>query len=75
MKIMFLVYTVGLKICSDLAKTFTVKCIIGSSWCETSHLSGAAWILRDDAVSVVLHSRRAFSQTGSNREVELKDIS
>lgn len=35
------------------------KCNVASSWSETLHLSGAAWILREHGGDTVCHSRRA----------------
>lgn len=38
----------------------SIKCNIGSSWNNSAHPSGAAWILRDHNGSTIMHSRRAY---------------
>ncbi|XP_018443468.1 uncharacterized protein LOC108815327 [Raphanus sativus] len=48
-----------------------LKCNIGVSWDQTTSISGAAWILRDNNGAVLLHSRRAFSGVSSLMEAEL----
>lgn len=45
-----------------------VKCNIGISWSQKNLLTGSSWVLRDEFGTVILHSRRAFSNTRNKQE-------
>lgn len=49
-----------------------LKCNIGFAWSRKRALSGAAWVVRDSQGSVLLHSRRSYSQIHSLFEAKLK---
>ena len=51
-----------------------LKCNIGVDWLKVERRGGGAWVLRDEKGKVMLHSRRAFSQIGSLREVKLESL-
>ncbi|KAG7560018.1 Reverse transcriptase zinc-binding domain [Arabidopsis thaliana x Arabidopsis arenosa] len=48
-----------------------VKCNIGTSWSCKTKTAGGAWVLRNAAGVVLLHSRRAFSAVQSKNEAQL----
>lgn len=51
-----------------------LKCNIGVSWIDIQANCGVAWVLRDDKSKPILHSRRVFSNIGSQREAEFKAL-
>lgn len=51
-----------------------LKCNIGVDWMKVARRGGGAWVLRDEEGKVILHSRRAFSQIRSLREVNLEAL-
>ncbi|KAH0902096.1 hypothetical protein HID58_041599 [Brassica napus] len=51
-----------------------LKCNISSAWDHLSGLSGAGWLLRDHQGTPLNHSRRAFSESTSRREADLKSL-
>ncbi|KAF8111881.1 hypothetical protein N665_0071s0020 [Sinapis alba] len=51
-----------------------LKCNIGSAWDHLSGVSGAGWLLRDHQGTPRNHSRRAFSDSRSRREADLKSL-
>lgn len=51
-----------------------LKCNIGVDWTKAEKRGGRAWVLRDEKRKVILHSRRAFSQIRSLREVKLEAL-
>lgn len=48
------------------------KCNIGFSWSKKFSIYGASWIVRDSKGTVLLYSRRAYSQIASVFEAKLK---
>ncbi|KAG7532893.1 Endonuclease/exonuclease/phosphatase [Arabidopsis thaliana x Arabidopsis arenosa] len=49
-----------------------LKCNIGYAWSKRNFFSGASWVVRDSAGSVLLHSRRSFAQVYSLSDAKLK---
>lgn len=49
-----------------------VKCNIGFSWSKKYALSGASWVVRDAMGTVLLHSRRSYSQVASVFEAKIR---
>lgn len=50
------------------------KCNVGTSWSKRNKLAGCAWVLRDHAGLVLLHSRRAFSLVKDKFEAQVKSL-
>lgn len=51
--------------------TLWVKCNIGISWSKRNQFLGGAWVLRDEKGTVLLHSRRCFTNQSSLDEANL----
>lgn len=49
-----------------------LKCNIGFAWSRLHQLSGASWVVRDSKGSVLLHSRRSYSQVHSLSDAKFK---
>lgn len=49
-----------------------LKCNIGASWSRQEQISGASWIIRDSQGSVLLHSRRSYSQVHSFFDAKIR---
>lgn len=49
-----------------------MSCEIGMEWNRDSNVTGAAWIVRNDAGRVLHHSRRAFLSVLTVREARLQ---
>lgn len=53
-------------------ETRRIKCNIGFAWSHHKSISGAAWVLRSDDGSVLMHSRRSFTQVFSCFDAKIK---
>lgn len=53
-------------------KTSEVKCNIGFAWSRQKQMAGVAWVVRDSYGTVLLHSRRSYSQVLSLLDAKLK---
>lgn len=51
-----------------------VKCNIGFKWEGRKNVAGAAWIVRDFAGTVLLHSRRSFGDVRSKDEAQFLSV-
>lgn len=49
-----------------------LKCNIGFSWSRQEQVSGASWVVRDYQGTVLIHSRRSFSQVHSIFNAKIK---
>lgn len=49
-----------------------LKCNIGVAWSKQQQVSGASWVIRDFKGSVLLHSRRSYSQVHSYFDAKLR---
>lgn len=51
-----------------------LKCNVGASWNNSTNLSGASWIIRDDQGRATSHSRRSYSGVLSSSYADLLAI-
>lgn len=51
-----------------------VKCNIGVQWVKKRSIAGAAWVLRDDICTVLLHSRRSFGEVHSKDDAQFLSV-
>ncbi|CAL9226107.1 unnamed protein product [Arabidopsis halleri] len=49
-----------------------IKCNIGFAWSRQKQLAGASWVVRDATGTVLLHSRRSYSQVHSLFQAKVK---